>query len=75
VDAQGVLGTVTRHIESAANAKRLLTEALVIITEMPDDPLLTHAADHVFRAAEQLNHWERRASRLVDTEPPPGDSK
>jgi hypothetical protein len=58
------------NLESAAQAKRLLTDALVIVTEMPDDALLTQVADHILQAAELISHWERRASRLADTEPP-----
>lgn len=61
---------MTKHLESAAKAKRLLTEALVIVTEMPGDALLTQVADHIFQAVELIGHWERRASRAPD----PGDT-
>jgi hypothetical protein len=65
---------VTKHLESAAQAKRLLTDALVIVAEMPDESLLTQVADHIFLAAELLGHWQRRTSRASDTEPAPPPS-
>jgi hypothetical protein len=59
-------------------AERLLTEALVLVAEMPDDPRLTKAAGLIFQAADLISDYvrdpERHQSREMPTMPSPPPS-